>query len=298
MEPRQGINATEGEPRAINEVLVPALARGQGVHHAMVSAPSSFGICERTAYNYVSGGVLSVRRHNLPMAVRHRKRRGTPVAHKVDRHCAEGRTWEDYQDFPAANPGVQVPQADTVEGGRGDRRVLLTAVFPASGFMVARLLPGKCAQHVIDAFGWLWRTLGDGTFRRLFPAVLKDNGTEFSNPLAVETSPDDGTRRTRVFYTRPYTATDKAHAGRNHEYIRRVVLKGESFDSLSQGQVDLMMSHVNSYVRASLSKGEAPCRTPYERFAFEHGEDVARRQGIVPIPLKEVTLRPELLEVK
>ena len=106
VESRQGINATEGELRAINEVLVPALARGQGVHHAMVSAPSSFGICERTAYNYVDGGVLSVRRHNLPMAVRYRKRRGTPVAHKVDRHCTEGRTWEDYQDFLAANPGV------------------------------------------------------------------------------------------------------------------------------------------------------------------------------------------------
>ena len=56
VESRQGINATEGELRAINEVLVPALARGQGVHHAMVSAPSSFGICERTAYNYVNGG--------------------------------------------------------------------------------------------------------------------------------------------------------------------------------------------------------------------------------------------------
>ena len=51
VESRRGINATEGEPRAINEVLVPALARGQSVHHAMVSAPSSSGICECTAYN-------------------------------------------------------------------------------------------------------------------------------------------------------------------------------------------------------------------------------------------------------
>lgn len=36
--------------------------------------------------------------------------------------------------------------------------------------------------------------------------------------------------RTQVFYTRPYTATDKAHVERNHEYIRRIVFKGESFD--------------------------------------------------------------------
>ncbi len=59
-----------------------------------------------------------------------------------------------------------------------------------------------------------------------------------------------------------------------------------------------MMPPFDSYARASLSKGEAPCRRPYERFAFEHGEEIARRLGIVPIPLKEVTLRPEPPEVK
>lgn len=77
------------------------------------------------------------------------------------------------------------------------------------------------------------------------------------------------------------------------------MLKGESFDSLSQTQVDLMMSHVNSYIRASLMDDDShPCRTPYERFAFEYGEEIARRLGIVPIPLREVTLRPKLLEVR
>ena len=232
------------------------------------------------------------------MAVRYKKRKGAPVEHKVDRHCAEGRSWDPFQEFLAENPGVQVPETDTVEGGRCDKCVLLTVMFARQDFMVARLMPGKCAQYVTDAFNWMWRALGDATFRTLFPARLADNGTEFSNPLAIETSPKDGTRRTRVFYTRPYTATDKAHVERNHEYIRRVVFKGESFDRLTQGQVDLMMSHVNSYARASLTRGDAPCRTPYERFAFEYGEDVAGKLGIVPIPLREVTLRPELLEMK
>lgn len=298
VESRQGVNATEGELRAINEILVPALNRGQSVYHAMLSAPDAFGVCGHTIYNYINGGVLSVKRHNLPMAVRHKKRKGAPVEHKVDRHCAEGRSWGPFQDFLAENPGVQVPETDTVEGGRCDKCVLLTVMFARQDFMFARLMPGKCAQHVTDAFNWMWHALGDATFRMLFPAVLADNGTEFSNPLAIETSPRDGTRRTRVFYTRPYTATDKAHVERNHEYIRRVVFKGESFDRLTQGQVDLMMSHVNSYARASLMRGDAPCRTPYERFAFEYGEDVAGKLGIVPIPLREVTLRPDLLEMK
>ena len=252
-----------------------------------------------TVYNYVNAGVLSAKRHNLPMAVRYKKRRGAPVEHKVDRHCAEGRPWGPFQDFPAENPGVQVPETDTVEGGRRDKCVLPTAMFARQGFMFARLMPGKCAQHVTDAFNRMWRALGDAAFRMLFPAVLADNGTELSNPLAIGTSPGDGTRRTRVSYTRPYTATDKAHVERNHEYVRRVAFKGESFDRLTQGQVDLMMSHVNGNARASLMDDDShPCRTPYERFAFEYGEEIARRLGIVPIPLREVTLRPELLEVR
>lgn len=294
---RQGINATQGELKAINEVLVPALNKGQSVHHAMISSPDSFGICERTIYKYVNAGVLSVKRHNLPMAVRYKKRDGSPIEHKVDRHCTEGRHWEFYKDFHSKNPDVQVPQFDTVEGGKNDKRVLLTVIFPNMKFMVARLLPGKCARHVIDAFNWMWNTLGDSMFKTLFPAILTDNGTEFSNPLAIETSPKDGSKRTSVFYTRPHKATDKAEVERNHEYIRRVVFKGESFDSLSQEDVNMMMSHVNSYVRASLMKGVTPCRTPYERFVFEYGEEIVQKLGIVQIPLREVTLRPELLEM-
>ena len=295
---RQGINATQGELKAINEVQVPALNKGQSVHHAMISSPDSFGVCERTIYKYVNSGVLSVKRHNLPMAVRYKKRDGAPVEHKVDRHCTEGRHWEFFKDYRAKNPDVQVAQLDTVEGGRDDKCALLTAMFPNQQFMVARLLPGKCARHVSDAFNWMWNTLGECTFKMLFPAILTDNDTEFSNPLAIETSPKDGSKRTSVFYTRPHKATDKSEVERNHEYIRRVVFKGKSFDALTQEHVNLMMSHVNSYVRASLMKGNAPCRTPYERFSFEYGEEVAQKLGIVPIPLRDVTLRPELLDIR
>lgn len=292
---RRGIDITQGGLRAINEVPVPALNRGRSAHHAMVSSPDSFGVCERTVHRYVNAGVLSVRRHDLPMAVRYRKRSGAPVEHKVDRRRAEGRGWELYQKYLAENPGVQVPQVDTVEGGRHDRRVPLTVMFPNLRFMAARPLPGKCARHVADAFNWMWNAPGGDSFGTPLPAILADNGTEFSNPLAIETAPEDGSRRTGVFHARPHRATDKAQVERNHEYVRRVVLKGESFDSLTQEHVDLMMSHVNSYVRASLMRGAAPCRTPYERFTFEYGGQIAERLGIVPIPLEEVTLRPGLL---
>ena len=174
---RQGINATRGEPRAINEVPVPALNRGRSVHHATVSSPDSFGVCERTVYRHVNAGALPVRRHDLPMVVRHKRRSGTPVEHRVDRRCAEGRKWELYLEYLAENPGVQV---DTVEGGRNDRRVLLTVMFPNLHFMAARLLPGKCARHVADAFNWMWNALARARSGRSSPQ---------SSPTTARSSP-------------------------------------------------------------------------------------------------------------
>lgn len=294
---RQGINATEGALRALNEILVQALNQGQSPYHAMVATPEAFPICQRTVYKYINTGVLAVARHNLPMATHYKPRKGNPPEHKVERHCQIGRDIKEYLKFCENHKGLLVPQIDTVEGGAKDKCVLLTIMFRAQKFMLARLMPGKCAKYVIDVFNWLWRTLGKETFMRLFPALLGDLGNEFSNPLAIELSPDDGTQRTRVFYTRAHTPTDKAHIERNHVYIRRVVFKGESFDHLTQDKVNLMMSHINSYVRASLMEGPVPCRTPYERFVFEYGEEVVQKLGIIPIPLKEVILHPELLDM-
>ena len=166
---RRGIYATRGEPRAINEVLAPALNRGRSVHHATVSSPDSFGVCERTVYRHVNAGALPVRRHDLPMAVRHKRRSGTPVERRVDRRCAEGRRRELHREYLAGNPGVQVPQVDTSEGGKHDRRVLLTVMFPNLRLMAARLPPGKCARHVTDAFNWMWNALGESSFRAPLP---------------------------------------------------------------------------------------------------------------------------------
>ena len=305
-ESRTGANITEGELILCDGLLRDLTAKGQSIHAAMANNPDRFVFSLKTAYRYVNAGLLSTKRGDLPRACALKPRKGKGVEHRVDRTCRVGRTWEDYLKFVGEHPGVRVVEMDTVEGARGGK-VLLTLLFNPFNFMPAFLVDAKTSECVPEVFEAIVDTLKERygeegwreVFARLFPVILTDNGTELSNPLAIGTSPGDGTRRTRVSYTRPYTATDKAHVERNHEYIRRVVLKGESFDSLSQTQVDLMMSHVNSYIRASLMDDDShPCRTPYERFAFEYGEEIARRLGIVPIPLREVTLRPELLEVR
>ena len=139
---------------------------------------------------------------------------------------------------------------------------------------------------------------GREVFTRLFPVILTDNGTEFSNPARIEFDADGG-RLTSVFYCNAYASYEKPHAGRNHGFIRLVLPKGTAytepapFDGLTQRGVSLMMSHVNSYVRRGLGD-----KTPYDLFAREYGEDVAALFGISRIAANDVTLRPSLLGIE
>ena len=69
--------------------------------------------------------------------------------------------------------------------------------------------------------------------------------------------------------------------------------KGSSFDGLRQEQVDRMISHVNSYPRASLDG-----KTPYDAFVSfygERGRDFLEKLNVRRINADCVTLDPSLL---
>ncbi|MEF9973805.1 MAG: hypothetical protein RR893_07725, partial [Clostridia bacterium] len=87
------------------------------------------------------------------------------------------------------------------------------------------------AKTVIDSIAKLYEGLGHDDFCKLFPVILTDNGSEFSHPSALEFAPD-GRRRTQIFYCDPMASYQKPQVERNHEFIRTVLPKGTSFDSL------------------------------------------------------------------
>lgn len=301
-ESRTGANVTEGELAAFDALLCELTAKGQSIHAAVVNNPDRFTVSEKTVYRYVNGGLLSTKRGSLPRAcmVKPRKRKG--VEHRVDKKCRVGRTWEDYLKFVEAHPGVRVVEMDTVEGRKGGK-ALLTLAFNPFNFMLAFLMDAKTSACVIGVFESIRRTLRErygedgwrGMFTRLFPVILTDNGSEFSNPEKIEFD-ESGDKLAPLFYCRAYASYEKPHVERNHEFIRLVLPKGTaytetvSFDGLTQEGVSLMMSHINSYVRGGLGD-----RTPSDLFDAEFGEGAAALFGISRIPPNDVTLKPSLL---
>lgn len=156
--------------------------------------------------------------------------------------------------------------------------------------MLAFLRDRNTASSVFDIIERLYWELRPDRFMEIFPVLLGDNGSEFSNPLSLEMDRENN-QRTRVFYCDPSSPYQKGAAENNHEFIRRVLPKGSSFDELTQADVDLMMNHINSYTRANLGN-----RSPYEMFCFFYGQEILDVLGAKFICPNDIILRPELLK--
>ena len=89
-------------------------------------------------------------------------------------------------------------------------------------------------------------------YSRLFPVLLTDNGSEFSDPSTIEMDSSSGEILSQVFYCESRQSQQKGACENNHEFIRRVIPKGKSMNAYNQDKIDLLMSHINSYLRAEL----------------------------------------------
>ncbi|MCI1723513.1 MAG: IS30 family transposase [Lachnospiraceae bacterium] len=285
---RSGICLSEKEARALDDLISPLIINGQSIHHICTTQRDRVMFSEKTIYNYVNAGLFRARNIDLPRKVRYSPRRSRHDSFKVDRACRCGRSLTDFGVFLTSSPDTPVTEMDSVEGRRGGK-VILTIHFVKPEFMLGFLRDRNTASSVAQVFDGLYRKLGPDVFMKLFPVLLGDNGSEFSDPISIEMDPENN-RRTRVFYCDPGAPYQKGAAENNHEFIRRVLPKGCSFDTLAQEDIDLMMNHINSYNRENLGN-----RSPYEAFCFLYGRETAEALGAVPIPAKDIVLRPELL---
>lgn len=288
-EARQGLQITEKEALRLDSLISPLLLKGQSLHHVCVNHADEIMYHERTLYHYVDRGIFSARNIDMPRVMRMGKRRPTKSPFKVDRKCRIGRTYNDYRKHLSSNPGLSVVEMDSVEGIKGGK-VLLTLHFVVPQLMLAFIRDANTSQSVIDVFDALHDALQPEVFKRLFQVVLGDNGSEFSNPGALETDAQ-GNLRTTVFYCDPSAPYQKGAIENNHTLLRRIIPKGTSLDAFTQEDINRMMNHVNSYTRQNLGD-----KTPYEVFATLFGEEPLKKMNAEHVPPDMVTLRSSLLK--
>ena len=290
-EARTGITYSEREINNINDILVPLVKeQGQSIHHAVINNKNIIMVSEKEIYNLVDLGVLKIRNIDLPRKVRFRNVPKNRTSYKIDKNCLNGRKYSDYAMFTKENSDINIVEMDTVEGIKGGK-VLLTIHFVNCSFMLAFLREHNDAQSVIDIFNSIEDKQKIELFKKLFPVILTDNGSEFSNPLEIEFSHKTGEQRTQIFYCEPGRPDQKGSCEVNHEMIRRILPKGTTFDNLNQDDVNRMMSHINSYKRKKLNN----C-SPLQLFSIMYSKDIAKQFGIVEIDVNDINLSKNLLK--
>ena len=288
IESRNGINISEENLTILDNIVSSLVQQGQSPYMICRNHPE-IKLSEKTLYNYIDSGALTVSNIDLPKKVKYKVRQ----VHKTeiqDTGIFEGRTYKDYQAFMSMFPDTPVVEMDTVLGCEGSKKVLLTLHFDCCSLMAAFLLDNKQQDNVLRIFNQIEKAITAFQFTKAMPLILTDRGGEFSDPDALEAGMEN-IIRTSIYYCDPMCSWQKPHCEKNHEYIRKICPKGTSFDYYTQRDITLMMSHINSAPRESLGG-----LTPYKLAAMMLPKDLMNFFALREIRPDEVNLTPSLLK--
>lgn len=294
---RNGVTISEEEASKLAVIFKEGTKKGQSIHHIVTAngGEDTIGYSEKTIYNYIALGVIpGVINLDLPRKVSYKKRKKNSNQYiKVDKSCRVGRTYDDYLAFMKEGNNIYLPvvEMDSVEGKKGiGEKVCLTLLFTSCTMMFGFLRDSNSSSSVIAIFNKLKITLGEDLFSKLFPVILTDRGTEFSDPRAIEMSLDGKRQLTHVFYCDPMNSNQKPEVERCHADFRRIVPKGTSLNSFSQDDIQKAFGHV-----AAIPRQQYFDKTASQLFITIYGEDTFNKLGGVLVSPKDANLTPKLL---
>ena len=288
------VEAREGTPLnsktfwEMDKIISDGVKKGQHIYHILKT--HNLDVSSSTVYRHIRKGYLSIAPIDLARAVKFKERRKSKLP-SIPKETKKGRYYEDFQNYLALNQLDSWLEMDTVMGRMGGK-LLLTFNLSFCNFIFARLLDNKTAlevtKHLYDIKNTLYQA--DKDFFQLFPVILTDNGGEFARVDDIEM---DVRGESKLFFCDPNRSDQKGRIEKNHTLIRDILPKGTSFDNLTQEDINLVCSHVNSVKRAALNGKSA-----YELFAFTYGEEIPKLLGISKIPAEDVCQSSKLLQHK
>ena len=288
------VEAREGTPLNsktfwdMDKVISEGVKKGQHIYHILKT--HNLDVSSSTVYRHIRKGYLSIAPIDLARAVKFKERRKSKLP-SIPKEAKKGRSYEDFLNYLALKQLDSWLEMDTVMGRMGGK-VLLTFNLSFCNFIFARLLENKTAlevtKHLYDIKNNLHEA--DKDFCQIFPVILTDNGGEFARVDDIEM---DVRGESKLFFCDPNRYDQKGRIEKNHTLIRDILPKGTSFNNLTQEDINLVCSHVNSVKRAALNGKSA-----YELFAFTYGEEIPKLLGISKIPAEDVCQSSKLLQHK
>lgn len=285
---REGPKKNNVQIKEITEVLKQGVENNQSID--VIIHTNHLPISTATAYRYIENryikGICNI---DLKRKVKYARRtKSTPKPIPMNYDFLEGRRFSDFTQLLAEhNCPINIWEMDTVLGKSGEEKCLLTLLHRPSNLQLIFLLKSHTMYEVNNVFSKIKEQLGDELFKEIFPVILTDNGSEFHDPLSLETSLVNGERLTHIYFCEPRRSDQKGKCEKNHGHIRDIIPKGTSMINLSTKEVRFVSRMVNNYPRPQFNY-----HSPYEVISKMVNKKVLELNEIVFVPSNQIVLKP------
>ena len=204
-------------------------------------------IFTKTVYNYIDKNVfLNITNKDLPVK-RDGKKRRYRRTNTVALNNLKGRSIEERPGSIESRQEQGHWEMDCVVGK--DAACLLVMTERTSRKELIFKLKAKKQKHVREVIDQLERK-HKSRFYKMFRSITMDNGGEFLDQEALETSClRAGQKRTTCYYAHPYSAWERGSNEVANKLIRRFVPKGTNIGNLTKMKIRRIEHWMNNYPR-------------------------------------------------
>jgi IS30 family transposase len=211
-------------------------------------------VSTKTLYNYIERGFIAVKNIDLPMKVRlNTKKKRIRVNKRI-----LGRSIDERPDEIGERKEFGHWEIDTVIGKKSQDEALLTITERKTRKEIIIKIASKESEAVSASITKLRNAYGS-IFSQVFKTITSDNGSEFADLIPSVKSED-----TKIYYTHPYSASERGTNERHNGLIRRFIPKGKAISSVLEGTILYVENWCNRLPRKILAY-----RTPEECFLEE-----------------------------
>ncbi len=289
---RSKISITKDELKEIEDLVVPLIKQGNSPY-VIFEDHKELPIGVRTFYKYVEKGLINITSLDLPRKARWKQQKKKNARNKINKINRANREFKDYLLLSEFDK-KRTLQLDTVIGYQTNKQVIFSIHSVAHKFQFYNLLSENTAKNVVAVLDMYEIYLGNTEeLEKIFGILLADRGSEFDFVAEIERSVfDRNKKRCKLFFCDPNRPDQKGSCENNHEHLRRVLEKKHSnFDALSNFDISVLNSHINSYKRKSLGG-----ISPYESILKVIPKEFLDALGIEFVEPSDIVLKPKLLE--
>lgn len=143
-------------------------------------------------------------------------------------------------------------ELDCVEGKKDTEKTYMTLLERKTKKYIVIEMERHTNQCVMESINRLEVKYGEN-FKKIFKTMTTDNGHEFLNYDNIERSKyDRRKKRTKVYYTDPYSSWQKGMNENCNGILRRFIPKGTDLNKISKYQLEIIVEKINEKPREIL----------------------------------------------